>query len=70
MGFTAVEAISRMRAQFPICGRWHGQHMVQLTFAASRKGTMVGFAMWSHTNRTHHADRVAVVEVVSPARAT
>jgi len=70
MRFTTVEAISRMRAQFPICGRWHGWHMVQLTFAASCKGAMVGFVMWSHADRTHHVDRLAIVEVVAPTRAT
>jgi len=43
--------------------------MVQLIFAACCKGTMVGLAMWSHTNRTHHMDRSAVVKVASPTRA-
>jgi len=67
--FTTVKAISRMRARFPICGRWHRWHMVWLTFAASHKGIMVGFAMWSHTDRTHHVDRSAIVKVVAPTRA-
>jgi len=63
MGFTAVKPISRIRARFLICGRWHRWHMVQLIFAASCKGTIVGLAMWSH------ADRSAIVEVVTPTRA-
>ena len=70
MEFTTVKTVSSMRAQFPICGRWHRRHMVRLTLAASSKGTMVIFAVRTHTNWAHHAEGAAVVEVVTPAIAT
>ena len=70
MGFTTVKTVSSMRAQFPICGRWHRRHMVRLTLAAGRKGVMIIFAVRTHTDRAHHAEGAAVVEVVTPATAT
>ena len=68
--FTTVKTVCGMRAWFPICGRWHRQHIIRLTLAASHKGIMIIFAVRTHTDRTHHTEGAAVVEVVTPATAT
>ena len=70
MRFTAVKTISSMRAQFPICSRWHRWHMVRLILTAGCKGMMIIFAVRTHTDRAHHAEGAAVVEDVTPATAT
>ena len=43
--------------------------MSRLTLAASRKGAMVIFAVRTHTDWTHHVERAAVVEVITPLTA-
>ena len=43
--------------------------MVRLTLAAGCKGTVIIFAVRTHTNRAHHAEGVAVVEIVTSATA-
>ena len=70
MGFTTVKTVSSMRAQFPICGRWHRRHMIRLILAASRKGMMVVFMVRTHANWAHNAEGAAVLEVMTPATAT